>query len=601
VAGGWLVPRLAALVAFAVLAGAAASRSGADDPGSRSIADHMRALSSLAVPAAGDLAFFDHGGSVGEHVYVGATVGNSCPAGVRIVDVRDPRRPKLVATAGGYERVLYEDLEVRRIGNRVVLVVGLQPCARGRGGVGAGIGLFDVTDPAHPRRLGTWRSPWRGVHELDVVVRRDGRALALVSTPHSERDSMLMHRDVGGDWRIIDITDPTRPRQLSDWGIIRDSDIPAVGTDEPIANPYAGVGGYAVYYGHSVRAADDGMTAYVSYWDAGVLKFDIRDPRHPRLVGRSLVGPDEEGDVHSVALLRRDGRRFVLASHEEVDPHSPPRVTTSATKEPLPAVELSWAPTDLAASGPISAQVADAGKGCTAAAFAKVRGKIALVDEIDASVPLAGKPLCDPGRQVVLAANAGARALLVNVTTGTRATIFRFLPASPVAVERAAQGMPVVAISSLDGGAHALREQLRRGRTATASLAATPRRWGGLALYDDERLQPAPAARAFASAGEFDDVPGIAGGGNGRPIFEGGTWYTSHNIELRGARAYVSWYSGGVVAIDVSDAPRLRRVGQFAPASSFFWGVDVDPAGQTVFATDRNRLWVIQPLGVARS
>ena len=76
------------------------------------------------------------------------------------------------------------------------------------------------------------------------------------------------------------------------------------------------------------------MSAYVSYWDAGTLKFDIRDPRHPRLVGRSLVAPDEEGDVHSVALLQRDGRRLILVSHEEVDPNSPPRVTTSATKRP---------------------------------------------------------------------------------------------------------------------------------------------------------------------------------------------------------------------------------------------------------------------------
>ena len=29
------------------------------------------------------------------------------------------------------------------------------------------------------------------------------------------------------------------------------------------------------------------MTAYVSYWDSGVLKFDISDPPNPELLGRT--------------------------------------------------------------------------------------------------------------------------------------------------------------------------------------------------------------------------------------------------------------------------------------------------------------------------
>jgi hypothetical protein len=564
--------------------------------------DNFGILSWVRLPHAADLAFFDHGGTVGKHAYVGATAGgDGCPKGVRVVDVRNPRKPRVVAVAGGLERVVYEDVEVRRIGDRVVLAVGLQPCARMQGGGNSGLALYDVTDPKRPARLGVWRSPWRGVHELDLVVRRDGRALAIVATPHSERDSMMLGRDVGGDWRIIDVTDPRRPRQLSTWGIIRDSDIPAVGTDRPIANPYAGVGGYAVYYGHSVRAADGGTTAYVSYWDGGVLKFDISNPRKPRLLGRTPVGADEEGDAHSMALLERGGRRFILETHEEVDPNSPPRVTTSATKGRLPAIELSWAPTGLAEAGGVSGEIADAGTGCAASAFKGAKDRIALVDQIDPTVPKAGKPRCDVGAQVVLAAKAGAKALLVNVTTGTRATIFRFVPASFRAVSEEAGGMPVVGISSLDGGAAAVRERLRKGVAVTASLAATPRRWGGISIYDDERRRPAPAVPAFVHLGDFDDVPNADGGGNGRPIFEGGTWYTSHNVELRGGRAYVSWYSGGVVALDVTAAPTLRRVGQFWLPGSFIWGVDVDPRAQTVFATDRDRLWLLAPTGRARS
>ena len=97
--------------------------------------------------------------------------------------------------------------------------------------------------------------------------------------------------------------------------------------------------------------------------------------------------------------------------------------------------------------------------------------------------------------------------------------------------------------------------------------------------------------------GRFDDVEGVFGGGNGRPFTEGGTWYTSHNVELRGTRAYATWYAAGLVALDVTGAPKLRRVGEFAPAGAFFWGVDVDPGSQTVYATDRDRLWLLLPTG----
>ena len=70
---------------------------------------------------------------------------------------------------------------------------------------------------------------------------------------------------------------------------------------------------------------------------------------------------------------------------------------------------------------------------------------------------------------------------------------------------------------------------------------------------------------------------------------------------LRVARAYVSWYCAGVVAVDVSRAPRLRRVGQFTAPGTFFCGVVVDPKAQTLYATARDRLSVLLPTGSARS
>jgi hypothetical protein len=77
-------------------------------------------------------------------------------------------------------------------------------------------------------------------------------------------------------------------------------------------------------------------------------------------------------------------------------------------------------------------------------------------------------------------------------------------------------------------------------------------------------------------------------------------------------RAYSSWYSNGIVAIDVSDPTQPQRVGQFVPDTSRrhanslgvgpaeVWGVAIDPETRIVYASDmRTGLWIVQPTGPA--
>ena len=134
----------------------------------------------------GDVWFHDHGGSVGQHAYVG-TWGSPCTGmGAKIVDVNDPAMPKVVGTAGRQRGSSFEDIVVRRIGERDVLAAGLQTC--GPGGVG-GLALFDVTDPQRPVQLSFLPVPEGGVHELDMMARADGSALAVLAV--SERGTMF--------------------------------------------------------------------------------------------------------------------------------------------------------------------------------------------------------------------------------------------------------------------------------------------------------------------------------------------------------------------------------------------------------------------------
>jgi len=128
----------------------------------------------------GDVAFFDSP-TAGKHAYVGTWSTPCSGGGVKIVDVRDPERPRVVATAGGFPGSSSEDVAVQRIGDRDVLAVGVQQCATN--GVN-GVASVDVTIPSRPKTLSLLGGPNRSVHELDLVVcEEDGRARALLAAP----------------------------------------------------------------------------------------------------------------------------------------------------------------------------------------------------------------------------------------------------------------------------------------------------------------------------------------------------------------------------------------------------------------------------------
>ena len=90
----------------------------------------------------------------------------------------------LVAYAGHAPGVSTEDMVVRRIGGRDILGVGVQSCKAGYVG---GLELIDVTDPSNPVTLSFLPVPSGGVHELDMTVRPDGKALAIGSSDHTVR------------------------------------------------------------------------------------------------------------------------------------------------------------------------------------------------------------------------------------------------------------------------------------------------------------------------------------------------------------------------------------------------------------------------------
>jgi hypothetical protein len=555
----------------------------------------------------GDVFFYDHGGTVGKFAYVGTWSQPCSGTGVKVIDVNDPTNPKLVAYAGHGGGVSTEDVVVRRIGGRDILGTGVQSCKAGHVG---GLELVDVTDPRNPVTLSFLPVPSGGVHELDMVVRPDGRALALLAVPFVEFDNVYFGADQGGDFRIVDISDPGNPVEVSSWGIIADSSLPIVAGNDEISSPFQGIGYFAAYFDHSVRAADDGRTAYVSYWDGGVLKFDISDPANPALLARTTYPFDADGDGHSMAVYEAGGQRYILQNDEDFESLAPTVVTTTATGSTKYAgIEEPWAPTLLSDLGPVSGAVHDAGDGCQAADYQGASGKIALADTVDpfyvGIIPDWDVP-CAIGSQVLLAAQAGAKGFLSNLVSPDDA--YPFFDGDLGAVQGQTSGMALSQISDIDELADAIRAGLATG-SVTATLTPGEPSWGFLRVFSEGTAHDddADGVLEFDQVGQLSDLPHVTGEVRTPP----GAW-SIHNTEVNGNRAYSSWYSNGVVALDLSDPARPVEVGQFVPPTqsrrpsgigrgpALVWGVAIDPATGIVYASEmRGGLWIVRPTGPA--
>ena len=82
-----------------------------------------------------------------------------------------------------------------------------------------------------------------------------------------------------------------------------------------------------------------------------------------------------------------------------------------------------------------------------------------------------------------------------------------------------------------------------------------------------------------------------------------GAW-SIHNNEVAGDRSYASWYSNGIVALDLrplqaADPRNPVQVGRFIPPRDpLIWGVAVKRG--LVYASDLNSgLWILRPTGEA--
>jgi len=262
---------------------------------------------------------------VGHWGFADWATGNSrfCPSppdsGVAVVDVEHPSNPDWVATLQNPVGTSAEDVVVYTAqygpyAGDDIAVSGIQWCGGGRYDPAAvrGLMLWDVTDATHPQWIGFLDTGCctRGVHEFEIENRDDlGRTFAYAtvpagSYPDSQTPSGVRDAAGKGDFRLIDITNPAAPFEVSTWKVQQAGGPFAAQGCDPDGN-----------YGHGADPSDDGKSVFLSYWDSGYIKLDLTNPSNPTFVKRAAFPANADGDAHSSQY--DEGRKLLFSADED--------------------------------------------------------------------------------------------------------------------------------------------------------------------------------------------------------------------------------------------------------------------------------------------
>ena len=217
------------------------------------------------------------------------------PYGTSIVDVRDPKHPKLVSQLEVPEGI--HSHKVRVSGD--VMLVNYERYKSNKEAQG-GLKIFDISNKAKPREIAFFKAAGRGVHRFTF----DGRYAYI---------SPFIEGYVGNIVMILDLKDPARPQEAGRWWM---------------PGQWIGGGETPAWEGtahrchHPIRR---GNRLYVSYWHGGFVILDISDMSKPKLVSHLDWSPPYPAPTHTTLpmpwkIMERD---IMVVTDEEAQKLTP--------------------------------------------------------------------------------------------------------------------------------------------------------------------------------------------------------------------------------------------------------------------------------------
>ena len=589
---------------------------GRSDLGGKGLNGELAVVGTTAVVAAGLTA------SSGFHA--GFYNPITCPdVSVKVVDLSDPASPKVASTILLAPGVVALDVAALRVSTPAfkgdLAALALSTCSAAGSGVEKGVAYYDVTNPAAPAFLGRYQAGADNVppaagpcsptaaarcaasqHTVQLVARADGRVLSLSSNPGGTTAP-------SGDLRIVEVTDPRAPVQVSSFPALAQRPTAGAGFFSP-------TGCRTFYAGHDGAANADGTKALLAYLDEGVFSADLADPAAPTLAGRFEYPKERtlEAGAGYVAWAEFAGRRLGLVSEEDwIAPNSSLRIDSPASlagsKFACEAMFTLFDPENTAQvyrkpNSQLTGQMVYVGRGCPVAGSVAMAdpylgnpaAKIAVIER-NPAVQTGLTGICSFSDRVLRAQQNGATGV-VFLDSSTFPSFSS--DGNPTGID-----IPAYIIEKAD--ADPLRTTLcptysggsggtcSGGQQVAGAMVDRQGDWGGLRVLDLSN-PAAPTSTGIYRTPRSQVFPppdlGV---------------YSVHHAIARGNRAYAAWNSDGVRVLDLT-TPTPTEIASFVPpdtadpsgsgslpAKAFVTGVDTMP-GYVVISDVNSGLYVLE-------
>jgi PA domain len=551
----------------------------------------------------------------GDYAYLAAYSEPSCRrGGVYIVHIANPRRPRRVGFIRAAEdSFVGEGVQVKTIRTRnfkgELLVHNNEICGEDKRAQG-GISLYDVSRPPRPRRLAS------GVGDRRLV---DGTVWPRAHQVHSAflwqagpRAHLVMVDDEEpADVDIMDVTNPRRPRLVSETDLAKKAGQPNVNGQTPFLHDMI------------VKRIGGTWTMLASYWDGGYVQLDVDNPARPRLIRHTNFKPRDpqraarghtisaEGNAHQAEFDRTN--RYFLATDEDFASY---RLFTQIT------------------TGPHAGRYVNALQGTAASALDTGRVK----DKPDDPSRIGPKRRLLAGRTafVGLACHRGSvpppASLEVRIAVVERG-ICLFSDKARTVAAAGYEGMVIFNRAGPDGGCDTL-DGISIDTQIPALFISRSDGMRLLGAYDPGTYQCTETAEGVATDTQPPPIGSLGEGIGARATFDG--WGYMHLYERRTLRevdtyaipesqstrfatgygdlsvhevatdpdtnlAYVAYYGGGLRVISFGRSG-IREVGRYiSPAGNNLWGVEVlkhRDGSKYIVTSDRDTgLWIFRYTG----
>ena len=521
--------------------------------------------------------------------------------GIAVYDVGNPNKPQYVGNIPSVEGSRTNDVKVFESSSGADLLVhSNEACDGGPGG----FRIYDVSDVTNARLLAEVQTDDInallreagytdfGVHNLYPFA-RDGRQYVAAQV-----ESLF------GNFQIFDITDPSSPTLAGSWGAeellegYEDVDW-ATTTDEAAIGAaetwlFSGYGASQNRFLHDFWVSEDGRQAYLANWDAGLVRLDLTDLRNPSVVSVALDPTSEDGEVNSHSVWPTADGKTVIEGEEDFAPFK------LQLNVPLAgifdAAEATFTPPvgELATSA-FTGPTVYVGVGCAGA----TGGNAMPAAPTPEAIAVVQRGVCSFSQKVAEAEAACYAAVVIfNSVAGGEALLTPGPtegfgdPEIPAIFVARSTGL---AIFGVDDDAE-LQVGTEGGSVTGESV---PDGWSGFRIWDYSD----PANPVLAST--FNTV--CSANPRDASCDPRGT-YSSHNVIVEGTRAYISWYSDGVVVLDLKDPYNPVEVARYSESGAAFeaqnggiqdvWGIYKEPNKPWIYASDRNGgLYVLKEYG----